>query len=257
MRFENKVIVVTGASRGIGFAIADGFASEGAQVAICARGREDLETATKALERHGRKIIAKCVDLANQEQCEGFALDALRTFGRVDVLVNNAGTGESSPVIETPTEAWTRALDINLTAPFILSKCLVRTMIECGGGNIVNISSIGARKGGAFLSAYCASKAALIALTQSLASEVGRFGVRVNAVCPGAVRTQMFQDATRAMAARVGVDEGLVVEKLKEMSATGELVTAEQVARAVMFLCSEDAMGITGASLDVALGQSP
>jgi NAD(P)-dependent dehydrogenase (short-subunit alcohol dehydrogenase family) len=175
---EGKVVVVTGASRGIGRAIADMFAQAGARVAGCAR--------------RGTGDVFAC-DVGNEADVRRFADDVGHRFGTPDFVVNNAGTVARARLDETSTETWSSILGSNLTGSFLVTRAFLPAMRARKRGRIVNVSSISGRQGTAGLTAYCAAKHGVVGLTRALAEEVRADGIQVNAVCPGSVDTEMLQ----------------------------------------------------------------
>ena len=186
---ENRAAIVTGASSGLGRATAVALARAGADVALMARSEEDLEETGNEVEAAGRRALALPVDLAEEARVQDAVGRVMDEFGRVDVLVNAAGTDAPGPVEELDVEGWDRTLDVNLRAPFLLSKAVFPHMREAGGGTIVNISSVAGKKGWAEASAYCASKFGLTGFTQALADEGRAVGIRVCILYPGAMAT--------------------------------------------------------------------
>jgi len=198
MRLENKVALVTGAGRGIGRAIALGFVREGAAVILAARTEAQVRQVAQEAERAGRRALAMACDVSDEEQVKAMISAGLREFGRVDVLVNNAGVGNIRPVWGIPLSAFERVLAVNLVGTFLCTKHLWRPMIQAGGGSIVNISSLGGVRGYPLLSAYCASKWGQIGFTLACAEEGKPHAIRVNALAPGkadtAFRAQIHED---------------------------------------------------------------
>lgn len=188
-KLEGKVAIVTGASSGLGRATAAALAGAGADVALLARSEEDLERVAAEVEAPGRRALALPVDLADEVQIEEAVSNVIKNFGRVDVLVNAAGTDAPGAVEDLDVEGWDRTLDVNLRAPFLLSKAVFPHMREAGSGTIVNISSVAGKKGWAEASAYCASKFGLSGLTQALADEGRAHGIRACILYPGAMAT--------------------------------------------------------------------
>jgi NAD(P)-dependent dehydrogenase (short-subunit alcohol dehydrogenase family) len=184
-----QVALVTGASSGLGRATAVAMAQAGADVALLARGKEDLEQAAAEVRRAGRRVLVLVADLADAEALTGAVARVLDAFGRVDVLVNTAGTDMPAPVAELAVGDWDRVLAVNLRAPFVLAKAVVPHMRAAGGGTIVNVSSVAGKRGWANAAAYCASKFALTGLTQALAAEGRADGIRACVLYPGAMAT--------------------------------------------------------------------
>jgi NAD(P)-dependent dehydrogenase (short-subunit alcohol dehydrogenase family) len=184
-----QVALVTGASSGLGRATAVALAQAGADVALLARGQHDLEQAAAEVERAGRRALVLVADLADPEALVGAVARVVAAFGRVDVLVNAAGTGVPAPVAELALEDFDRVVAVNLRAPFVLAKAVVPHMRAAGGGTIVNVSSVAGKRGWADAAAYCASKFALTGLTQALAAEGRPDGIRACVLYPGAMAT--------------------------------------------------------------------
>src|SRR5919199_1532955 len=186
---EGKAALVTGASSGLGRATAIALARAGADVALVARSAEELDGAKEEVSKAGRRAMSLPTDLAKEEETSATVERAIEEFGRIDVLVNAAGTDVPGTVEELDVEGWDRTLDVNLRAPFLLSKAAFPHMREAGGGMIVNISSVAGKKGWANASAYCASKFGLTGFTEALADEGREYGIRAIVLYPGAMAT--------------------------------------------------------------------
>ncbi len=186
---EGRVALVTGASSGLGRATTIALARAGADVALVARSEEELESAKEEVSQTGRRALTLPTDLANEEEATGAVERAVETFGRIDVLVNAAGTDTPGTVEELDVEDWGRTLSVNLRAPFLLSKAAFPSMREAGGSTIVNVSSVAGKKGWASASAYCASKFGLTGFTEALADEGKEHGIRAIVLYPGAMAT--------------------------------------------------------------------
>ncbi len=199
---SGKVALVTGASRGIGAAIAAGLAEAGADVVCHGNSRDPRDTCAR-VEGTGRRSLAVTADLADRAAPARIVEEALRHFGRLDILVNNAGTLVRKPAVEFPIEAWDATLAVNLTSPFLLSQLAARHMLERGaGGKILNIASVLSFQGGVTVPAYAASKGAIAQLTKALANEWAAKKINVNALAPGYIRTdnniQLQNDPVRS-----------------------------------------------------------
>ena len=244
MNFSDKVVFVTGASRGIGKAIAVQFARAGAQVALSYRSNEGAARATlEQLAGSGHRLYQG--DIAEPRACEEQVSAAVQDFGRVDILINNAGIFEAHPVDSVDfsqwQEAWRSTLATNLEAPANLCYLFAQHMIAQGGGRIVNISSRGAFRGEPECPAYGASKAGLNALSQSLALKLAPYNIYVGVVAPGFVETDMAFEHLK----------GARGEALRAQSPLGRVAKPEEVAHAALFLASEGAEFSTGTILDV------
>lgn len=185
-----RVALVTGGSRGIGFAVARTLASMGARVAICGRNSARLEQAKLEMERAGVKCLALAADVSRAEDVSALVKNTENSLGPVEILVNNAGIGYFSPAHEAPEETWDAVLNTNLKSVFLLSKAVAANMIARGGGHIINIASIAGKSAFAGGGLYCASKWGLLGLTQCMAEDLRSYGIRVSAVCPGSVNTE-------------------------------------------------------------------
>ena len=233
--FVDQTVVVTGATKGIGRAIAVAFANAGANVLATGRNEQELESLCAEIEQAGSRAVAVVADLALEESPGIIAKQALGAFGRIDVLINNAAIiHDSATLVEFDPELWKRVLQINLVAPAFLARAVLPHMIERGAGKIVNISSIGGTRGGAGRSAYRAAKAGLINLTESVASEVKDSGIDVTCICPGATDTEGFRSAFD--------------HKGKQQDAN--LMAPEEIAELALFLASDKASAVTGTAIN-------
>jgi 3-oxoacyl-[acyl-carrier protein] reductase len=188
-RLEGKAALVTGASSGLGRATAIVLARAGADVALVARSAEELEGAKEEVSKTGHRALTLPTDLAKEDETSAIVEQTVEEFGRIDVLVNAAGTDAPGTVEELDVEGWDRTLSVNLRAPFLLSKAAFPHMREAGGGMIVNISSVAGKKGWANASAYCAAKFGLTGFTEALADEGKGYGIRAIVLYPGAMAT--------------------------------------------------------------------
>lgn len=239
MRLKDKVAVITGSARGIGRAIAEAMAKEGARVVITDR---DGAEAAKTARNLGAAALAITADVSRPEEVEALFAESVKAFGRVDILVNNAGIGAARLVLDIGLEEWERIIRDNLTGAFLCSQQAARRMIEQGaGGKIVNIVSLSGQKGGVGRCAYGASKAGLEVFSKIMAVEFADHGINVNAIAPGPIMT----DVGRAMHTQETID---AYHRLIPQRRYGE---PEEIAAAAVFLCSSDASYITGHTLNV------
>ena len=192
---QGKVALVTGASRGIGFAVARRLAQLGAGLGVCARDAHKLASAAKDLESEGSKVLAIAADLTQTAEIKSFVTRAEQTLGPVDILINNAGIGYFGPTQDATEENWDAVLDTNLKAVFLLSKAVAKRMIQRKTGHIVNIASLAGKNAFAGGGIYCASKWGLLGLTECMAQDLRAHGIRVSAVCPGSVATDFSPHA--------------------------------------------------------------
>ena len=234
--FENKVVLITGASGGMGRAIAQKFAEVGAKVALndIAPAEEALKTITQELG--GRYFLA---DVSKFEEVEKMVQDIQKEFGRLDILVNNAGITQDRTLAKMTKEEWQRVIDIDLTGVFNCSKAAL-PLIIANQGKIVNISSLVGQRGNFGQVNYAAAKAGIIGFTKALTKEVGRFGVTVNAVAPGFIETRLTENLPSELK-----------ETIKKFTPLGRFGKPEEVASLVVFLASEEADFITGAVINI------
>ncbi len=236
----DNVAIVTGSGTGIGKARAIELAKRGCDVALCARRIEPLQETAKEIEALGRRTYLASVDVSDGESVNVFVQDTIKNLGKVDILVNNAGLTRDNLLMRMSEEEWDIVLDTNLKGAFLLSKAVARPMMKQRSGVIINITSIVGIIGNAGQCNYSASKAGLIALTKSMAKELASRGIRVNAIAPGFIKSQM----TDALA------EDIQKTMLANIPA-GRFGEPADVANAVAFLCSSDASYVTGQTLSV------
>ena len=201
MKLDGRVAVITGAGRGIGRAIALAFTREGARLALAARNEPELEEAVREVSELGGEAIAIRTDVTSQIGTERLARRTVEHFGRIDVLVNNAGiSGPVGPLQDNDIGEWVDTINVNLTGTFLVCRAVVPVMIEQGGGRIINLSGAGVANAWSNMSAYCSSKAAVVRLTEVLAQELEGKGITVNALGPGSVHTSMWEKMTEQAA---------------------------------------------------------
>lgn len=246
MTLQGKVVLVTGASRGIGLAVAKALLKEGAKLAIMARGAERLGQAQAELEKSG-ECLAVPGDVSDEEAVKAAFMRTLECYQRLDGLVNNAGLALARSVLETTRQDWDAVMAVNATGPFLTCREALRHMSANKAGKIVNVASVSGTMGTAMASAYAASKAALIGFTKSLAKEAARFGINANCVCPGATDTDMFQkDTLDVLAAKFKADRAELLKSVLSTVPLRRLLQPAEVADLVAFLLSDKADGITG-----------
>src|SRR5690349_23649107 len=241
MRLEGKVAVITGGARGIGLAIARAFVREGAAVAIADISREGADEAVAGLKQQGARAVAVAVNVADPASVSAMVASVLDAFGRLDILINNAGVGGNTPFLEIGLEEWNKIISINLTGAFLVAQACAREMVKGGGGKIVNIASLSGQRGGNGRAAYGSAKAGLELLTKVMAVELALHNINVNNIAPGAIETEMAKyahdTATRS-----------AYNYLIPMTRYG---TPEEIADAAVFLCSDEARYVHGHTLNV------
>jgi NAD(P)-dependent dehydrogenase (short-subunit alcohol dehydrogenase family) len=253
MLLENQVALITGSGRGIGRAIARLFAKEGAAVFLAARTEKELAASAAEIVKEGGRAAFATANLAQEADCERVVREAREKFGKIDILVNNAGHyGPVIPVEEYPLAEFDKVIAVHLRAAFLLSKLALPEMYMRQSGVILNISSLSAKAAFPWGSAYAAAKAGMLGLTRVTAAEAARKGVRVNALCPGPVtETQMSKELGAVLAKKTGVSAEEQLGGFLNSLLQGRAQTADEIARAALFLCSEQSSAITGQSINV------
>lgn len=244
MKLEGKVAVITGSTKGIGRAAARLFAEEGAKVVVVGTSEEAGNSCVEEIKAAGREAFYQKTNVASEEELDGLVNACLETYGRIDILVNNAGVGGSLANMDDITyEEWNKVLAVNLTAPFSLCKRVIPIMEKQGGGNIVNVASMASTAAGRGGLAYTTAKHGLLGLTRQMAMDHGPRGVRINAVLPGPIDTQMI-------ARILQMPQHPVSMKIK-MDPAGRPGQPEEVAKAILFLASDESSFIYGTGLAV------
>jgi len=236
MNLKDKAVVVTGGNRGIGKAIALAFAQQGSMVAICGTNETTLrETASEIQKTGASKCLALKVDVSKENEVEGFSKSVLESFGKIDVLVNNAGITKDNLLLRMSEQDWEDVLNINLKSAFLMTKFFVKSMMKARQGRIINITSVSGVKGNAGQANYAASKAGLIGLTKTTAREFASRSITCNAIAPGFIQTDM----TKALG------EKAMTEVVAQIP-LGFLGETSDIANAVLFFASDEARYITG-----------
>lgn len=247
MRLQNKICLVTGGGSGLGRAIAERFGAEGARVAVVGRRADALAQTVATIEAAGGEACAIASDITLPESAAGCVRDALARWGRIDVLVNNAGAVIRKPCAEMTIEEWDRVMDINLRAVFLMCHEVLPHMIAGGGGSIVNIASVSAARGQPSACSYSASKAGVCNFARSIANDYGRHGIRANNILPGLVETELSRSRLRPGETW----EEVVAAQFLHHYPLGRIGAPADIANAALFLASDEASWISGVDLPV------
>lgn len=253
---RDRIAIITGASKGIGRVMSQFFAREGANV-ICAARSDALVNETVALIRAaGGEAVAVVADAGTEDGAKSIVDAAVKTFGRVDTLVNNAGDGgPTKPIQDYTTEDWFYTVNSCLTSAYLCSRFVVPEMIASGRGAIVNIASMAGRRGLMYRVGYCSAKAGQIGMTYGLALELGRHNITVNAIAPGAVAGDRIDRVIQGQADVRGVDVDRMRQSFVERSPLRRMSTAEDISSLAAFLCSDGARNISGQCIPVTAGE--
>jgi NAD(P)-dependent dehydrogenase (short-subunit alcohol dehydrogenase family) len=247
MRFQDRVVVVTGAGSGIGKATALAFGKEGAKVVAADLNAASAQAIAEQIKSAGGRAESLQVDVSVAADVERMVATTVGRLGQLDVLVNNAGVFFQLPLTLAPEDQWDWLMSINLKGVYLGCKCAVPQMVRQGKGAIVNTASIAGLRGFAGYGTYGAAKGGVVQLTKALAVEVARVGIRVNCVCPGIIETAMMDKGL----AEMGLDKATFVQLAGEAHPMGRIGRPEEVAAAILFLASDEASFITGIALSV------
>ena len=256
MRLEGKNALITGGSAGIGLAIAECFVREGAGVAVVGRNAARLRTAEQSLRSPGAAVLTIQCNVCSKTEVVQMVRHVEDHFGHIDILVNNAGYFPSlTPIQETVDEEWDQTLLANLTSAFYVSRAVFPGMIARKFGSIIMISSSAAKHAYTYGAPYAAAKAGMLGLTRSLAAEAGRHSIRVNALCPGmVVGTEMTDKVNRELLRITGLSVEARAEGVRDTALLHRLMESADVARAALFLATEDSGSVTGQALNIDAG---
>jgi NAD(P)-dependent dehydrogenase (short-subunit alcohol dehydrogenase family) len=243
-KLQDKTAIVTGGGMGIGKAIALLFAEEGANIVVADIDRDAGQATVSEIEGAGGQAIFVLCDVSNSDQVKTLVETTIQTFGGVDILINNAGISGPGSVVDTSEEQWDRVIGVNLKSIFLNTKHAIPHMIEGGGGTVVNVASVAALAGLRGNAAYNASKSAIITLTMNIALDFAEDGIRANTLCPGATLTPMYKTGV----ARSGNAEEMQA-KMTRLRPMNRLAAAHEIAKAALFLASDESSCVTGATL--------
>jgi 3-oxoacyl-[acyl-carrier protein] reductase len=246
MKLKDKVAIITGGGRGIGKAISLAFASEGAAVVVAARNLSRLEEVAKEIKTKGGKAKAIQTDISDHEQVKRMVAQTIDEYGQIDVLVNNAAamTTTNADVVDMNLDDWDNALAVSLSGTMLCTREVLKTMIPRRSGNIINIKE----------SPYSTTKWGIIGFTEALAIEVGKIGIRVNCISPGATRTEEFEEWVKRSAADAGISYEEMMSKIADNNALKRIAEPSEIAACVVFLASDDSSAMTGHNLIASCG---
>lgn len=254
-KFKGRHALVTGAGSGIGAAIVRALGSEGARITLAGRRREPLEQLALEIGSEN-SFVADGFDVTDRAAIDAGLAEARKTFGPVDILINNAGEAPSAPFEKTTADLWSQIINVDLNGVFNVTQAVLPDLKAHGeGARIINLASTAGLKGYAYVSAYCAAKHGVIGLTRALALELAKKGITANAVCPGFTDTPIISRSIAEIVAKTGRSEEEALSEFTRSNPQGRLVKPEEVADAVIWLASPGASSITGQSIVVAGGE--
>jgi NAD(P)-dependent dehydrogenase (short-subunit alcohol dehydrogenase family) len=256
VRLKDKVAIITGGGTGIGRAISFAFAKEGAAVVAAARTLPRLEAVVKEIKSKGGRAKAIQTDITDHEQVKQMVAQTISEFKQIDILVNNAarGTYNNADVVDMGLDEWNDSLAINLTGTMLCAKEVLKYMIPRRSGSIINVSSVAGLSGVPRESPYAASKWGVIGLSETLAIEAGKHNIRVNCICPGATRTEEFDDWVNTAAKEAGTTYEAVMAKLTDNNSLKRMAEPEEIAACIVFLASDDSSAMSGSNLVASCG---
>ncbi|MCA9653613.1 MAG: SDR family oxidoreductase [Myxococcales bacterium] len=251
VELRGQVVIVTGAGRGIGKAVAIASARAGAAVVLVSRTEAQLQAVAAEIREAGGRALVHACDLARPEAAKAVVDATIAEHGRVDVLVNNAAMNYVANLVMSKDDKWHELYEVNLFSVVRLTQQVLRRLIRQKSGRIINVSSVSAKVGAAYNSAYASSKAAMIGFTKSVALEVAKLGITVNAVCPWHVDTEMVRESMAKRAQMFGKTADEYLAGIIAENPQGRIMTAEEMAATCVFLMSHEARGITGQAINV------
>jgi 3-hydroxybutyrate dehydrogenase len=241
--------VITGGGRGIGEAVARRLAAAGAGVLVAARTEAQVAAVAASIRNAGGRAWSAACDVTDEAAVAALAEQAQETLGRIDILINNAGRASSAPLPRITLDDWRELFAVNATSAFLCTRAFLPAMLAQSWGRIVNVASVAGLHGGRYIAGYTAAKHALIGLTRAVAAETAGRGVTVNAVCPSYVDTALTDESVARIVAKTGRTEQEARQAILASMPLGRLITPDEVAAAVLYLCGDDAGGVNGQAL--------
>jgi NAD(P)-dependent dehydrogenase (short-subunit alcohol dehydrogenase family) len=254
MNLQGQHALVTGGGRGIGAAVSSALVKAGVKVTITGRSSESLEQHSSSLREFGETQFQVC-DVTNPGSISSAFENSARAFGPISILINNAGQAQSQPFLKTSLELWQNMLEVNLTGTFLCTQAALPGMLEMGWGRVINVSSTAGLTGYPYISAYSAAKHGVIGLTRSLALELAKKNITVNAVCPGYTETEIVQDAIQNIIAKTGRSELEARAELAKHNPQARMIHPNEIAETVLWLCNPSSSSITGQAIAIAGGE--
>jgi len=254
LKLENRNALITGASRGIGLAIATRFAEEGANLFLCARTEGPLKEAARKVEKFGRKVAWHVGDVSDQKSVREMVQQAHKDLGQIDILVNNAGIAKISRFIDYSFEDFDQVLKINLYGVFHVTQAVLPGMMERKRGKVVNIASTAGKWGSRNQSAYNASKHGVVGLTRCVALEMAPYKINVNAICPAMVETDMADPFFEEQSKILGISKEGFIKTVMANNPLNRIVKPEEVAHLALYLASDESEGMTAQSISLCRG---
>jgi NAD(P)-dependent dehydrogenase (short-subunit alcohol dehydrogenase family) len=247
---RNKIVLITGGSGGLGRALAEAFAARGCRVAITARDGKKLAAVADKMARNGAQILALPCDVSRRDQVNNLASELVARWGGVQILINNAGIARAVSFSDMADNFWDETLAVNLTGAYHCCKVFLPAMVQAKWGRIINMGSTTAKTGYPHVTAYTASKHGLLGLTRSLAMEVARLGVTVNAICPGYIDDERTRENAAAMAQKTGKSLDEVLKLFAASAPQNRLIAPDEVASLALLMSSEKMAGMTGQAIN-------
>ena len=253
-RLQGKIAVVTGGSSGIGECVARAFVREGAQVAICARSADKIEATADAISRDAGSCIAIPCDVTDESSIAELRARVIEALGAPDIVVNNAGVYKIANFLDTSTDDYRRAIEVNYLGVVNMIRAFLPAMLDAGYGKFVNVASTAGKYGSKFQAHYNGSKHAVLGVTRSLALEFAHTGVNINAICPGFVETPMLEPAYEEAAAATGLSAAEVREGWLSRIPMGRMLQPEEIGPLAIYLASSESDGMTGQAMTISGG---